>query len=139
VEAVRLCDVPVVAHHEIFSEGVSDEEWLSFVARKKYIGLTKDERIRVNPLAVESILASGARVVIFSVGPANASELGDLAKVVIPKIVRSVGPRKGACIFKVTRSGALTEFRIPPKRGHTNLGERRRRLFRPGAGRGDRR
>jgi hypothetical protein len=116
VEAVRLCDVPVVAHHEVFSEGVSDEEWLSFVASEKYIGLTKDERIRSNPLAVESILASGARIVIFSVGPANASELSDLAKTVIPKIVRSVDPRKGACIFRVTRSGALTEFRIPARR-----------------------
>jgi hypothetical protein len=74
VEAVRLCDVSVVAHHEVFSTGISDEEWLTFVAREKYIGLTKDERIRSNPLAVESILASRARVVIFSVGPANAAE-----------------------------------------------------------------
>lgn len=113
MEAVRLCDVPVVAHHEVFSEGVSDEEWLSFVASKKYIGLTKDERIRSNPLAIASILASGARVVIFAVGPANAAELSDLAKIAIPRIVRSVGPRKGACIFRVTRSGALTEYRLP--------------------------
>lgn len=116
MEAVRLCDVPVIAYHKVFSQGVSDEEWLSFVAREKYIGLTKDERIRSNPLAVESILASGARVVIFSVGPANATELTDLAKIAIPRIVRSVGPRKGSCIFKVTRSGALTEYRLPARR-----------------------
>jgi hypothetical protein len=116
VEAVKRCDVPVVAHHEVFSEGVSDEEWLGFVARKKYIGLTKDERIRSNPLAIESILSSGARVVIFSVGPANAAELSELTTIVIPKVVRSVGPRKGPCIFKVTRSGALTEYRISARK-----------------------
>ena len=128
MEAVRLCDVSVVAHHEVFSVGVSGEEWFSFVARKKYIGLTKDERIRSNSLAVESIVASRARVVIFSDGPANAAELSDLANIVIPKIVRSVGPRKGACIFKVTRSGALTEYRIPARkwrRGSPVSGARR--------------
>lgn len=116
MEAVSRCGVSVIAHREVFSEGISDQEWLAFVARKKYIGLTKDERIRSNPLAVESILASGARVVIFAVGAANAAELSDLAQVVIPKIIRSVDPRRGACIFKVTRSGALTEYRIPARR-----------------------
>lgn len=116
VEAVRQSGVPVIAHHEVFGAGVSDEEWLRFAAREGYIALTKDEKIRSNLLAIETILASRARVVIFSVGPANADELADLAQAVVPRIVRSVGPRRGACIFRVTRSGAVMEYRIPRKR-----------------------
>jgi hypothetical protein len=108
--------VPVVAHYETLPPGVPDEEWLRFTAENRYIALTKDERLSKNPLEIEAIFASGARVVVFSVGAANAGELGELAKVVVPKIIRSVGPRQSGCIFKVTRSGVLTEFRIRKRR-----------------------
>ncbi len=113
---MRACGVYVVAHHEALPEGAPDEEWLRFTAEKRYIGLTKDEGLSKNPLEIEAILSSKARVVVFSVGPANASELEELAKIAVPKIIRSVGPRRAGCIFKVTRSGALTEYRVPKRR-----------------------
>lgn len=108
--------MPVVAHYEALPEGVPDEEWLRFTADNRFIALTKDERLSKNPLEIEAILSSGARVVIFSVGPANAGELQQLAKAVVPRILRSVGPRKRGCIFKVNRSGALTEYRVARRR-----------------------
>ncbi len=100
---------------EVLNRGVDDRSWLTYTAQKGYIALTKDKNLGRVPLSIGTILASKARVVTFSVGAATGAELAALASRVIPAVVRSVGPVRRACIFKVTASGALTEVKIPSR------------------------
>lgn len=114
-EAVRASGYPAVRLAEVLKRGVDDRAWLTYTAEKGYIALTKDKNLGRIPLSIGTVLASKARVVTFSVGPATGPELAALATRVIPAIARSVGPVRRACIFRVTASGALTEIKIPKK------------------------
>lgn len=86
-----------------------------YTAEKGYIALTKDKNLGRVPLSIGTVLASKARIVTFSVGPATGPELAALARLVVPAIARSVGPVRRPCIFRVTASGGLTEIKISRK------------------------
>lgn len=114
-EAAASCGVTAIYLPDVLPRGTEDTDWLLHVAENSYVALTKDKEIGTSQLFRRAVILARARVVTFSVGQAGGEELNALVKVIVPKAIRSVGPRRGPCIFKANRLGGVGESRLTKK------------------------
>jgi hypothetical protein len=89
-ERLRQSDVQVAIHDDHFRQNALDEEWLSEVGKRGWIVLTKDDRIRYRPAALESYRRNKVRVFIFGSGEMKAREMADAFIRALPKIFRLI-------------------------------------------------
>ena len=68
VEALRETGVQVEAHRDHFTPDALDIEWLPCVSQRGWVVLTKDVRLRYNPLELQAIAQANARVFILTAG-----------------------------------------------------------------------
>jgi len=68
VEALREAGAQVEAHRDHFAHDAPDTEWLPIVSQRGWVVLTKDVRLRYNPLEVQAIAQTNARVFILTTG-----------------------------------------------------------------------
>jgi len=75
--ALVAADLSVERHDSHFNPWkiVEDHEWISLCARRGWIGVTSDRRIRGNPLVQRAIIGGQARVLI-NIGKATHAEKG---------------------------------------------------------------
>ena len=64
VRILRDGGMQVEAHGTHFRPTAHDHEWLGPLARNGWVGITKDDRIRYSPLAVETVMRSGSKLFI---------------------------------------------------------------------------
>ena len=76
-QALVAANLSVERHDDHFNPWkiVEDHEWISLCARRGWIGVTSDRRIRGNPLVRRAIAGSQARVLI-NIGTATHAEKG---------------------------------------------------------------
>jgi hypothetical protein len=67
--ALRAKGAVVVVHDDEFSQNAEDPQWLRLCGERRYLTLTKDERIRFHPLNRRAVLAH--RVAVFTLTSAN--------------------------------------------------------------------
>lgn len=63
-EKLQAGGVRVERHDDHFSQLTPDPEWIGETGRRGWIALTRDARIRYSPLAVETLMKSGARLFV---------------------------------------------------------------------------
>jgi hypothetical protein len=70
--------IPVERHNDhLGSHGlVSDAEWISFCAQRGWVGVTHDQRLRYNRLAVDAVMRGGARLIVTIAKNATHKERG---------------------------------------------------------------
>lgn len=56
--------VRVERHDDHFDQLTPDPEWIGEIGRRGWVALTRDARIRYSPLAVETLMKSGARLFV---------------------------------------------------------------------------
>src|SRR5215467_2079382 len=78
----------VEIHDDHFPQDASDEHWIAAVGEKGWIVLTKDDRIRYRPAALEAYRRHKVRVFIFGSGEMKAQEMADAFVKALPKISR---------------------------------------------------
>jgi hypothetical protein len=61
VELVRQGGVQIERHDDHFQPSTPDEDWLSVVAQRGWIAVTRDGRIRYSPLALSVLMEVDAR------------------------------------------------------------------------------
>ena len=61
-----------------FPSGTPDAEWIPEISRRGWVALTHDRRIRYNRLERDTIMRSGARVIVISSGNTRAEMAGIL-------------------------------------------------------------
>jgi hypothetical protein len=76
VEILRAGGFAVEAHHDHFEDRTPDEVWLREVARRGWVALTHDAKIRYTSRIREVILEVGVRVIVLR-GKAPAPVLAD--------------------------------------------------------------
>lgn len=54
----------VEAHGTHFRPTAEDHKWLGRLAKSGWVGISKDDRIRYSPLAVETVMRSGSKLFI---------------------------------------------------------------------------
>jgi hypothetical protein len=63
-ETLRAAGLWVERHDDHFGQLTPDPEWIGEIGRRGWIALTRDTRIRYSPLAVETLMESGARLFV---------------------------------------------------------------------------
>ena len=63
-EKLRAAGLRVERHDDHFGQLTPDPEWISEIGRRGWVALTRDTRIRYSPLAVETLMVSGARLFV---------------------------------------------------------------------------
>lgn len=102
LEILREAGVQVEDHNDHFGPTTPDVEWLSFVARKGWVALTHNRRIRQTSHETWVLMESGVRVLIL-IGKAPQPELAENFVRSLPGIRRFLRRQKGPFIAKVTR------------------------------------
>src|SRR5450759_2866678 len=64
VELVRQGGVQIERHDDHFQSSTPDEDWLSVVAQRGWIAVTRDGRIRYSPLALSVLMEVDARLLV---------------------------------------------------------------------------
>ena len=89
-EPLRQAGYLVVCHHELFRDrqGVPDEEWLPVVAEKRYLVLSKDDRIRLNPGQKAILMEAGVRAFFLNRADASGPIMADAFLIAAPRMLR---------------------------------------------------
>lgn len=101
---------PVVhAHDDLFPQDTDDEVWLREAARKGWIVLTRDDRIRYRPGEQRAIIEAG--VACFCLNPTKgmiAQEWAEALVTALPKILEVAASEKRSGYIKgVNRHGRV--------------------------------
>jgi hypothetical protein len=63
-DRLRAAGVTVERHDDHFGQLTPDPEWIGEIGRHGWVALTRDARIRYSPLAVATLMESGARLFV---------------------------------------------------------------------------
>jgi hypothetical protein len=104
VHALQDAGANLRLHSEHFDDDEDDQVWLPEVARRGWIILTKDKRIRRRPIEKQALVASGARAFVLSSGNMRGREMADLLVAKLRKIERVVLKTNAPFVAVVTRT-----------------------------------
>lgn len=108
VARLREAGIVVQTHEDNLDRGVPDEEWISYVASRGWIAVTKDARIMRRGLERLAVESSGAVLVVLSRGDWSASTCAEALIVAAPRVVRKIAKLGRPVVFSVTASGAVS-------------------------------
>lgn len=110
IDALMHTGFKVEIHRDHFTAGTEDAVWLKEVARRKWIAITRDQRIRYRPNEIAAVRQSGARMIFVTGGNLGSAELAALLAAHAKKLGHFVDKRKGSFMAKLTSGGSLTEL-----------------------------
>jgi len=84
-EALRAAGLDVRVHDELFPQATEDVVWLTEAGAKRWVVITRDDRIRYNQLEKQAVLASKLR--FFSI--TSSALTGDEAATLILSVARA--------------------------------------------------
>lgn len=110
--ALRSAGHSCELHDAHFSQNTRDTVWLSAVAARKWIVLTKDERIRYRPLELQALNSARVRVFILICGNVRGVETAAILLKAMPKILKIVTTQSGPFIYFVYKDATLKRARL---------------------------
>lgn len=106
--ALRAAGAAVEIHDDHFPPDAADEEWIAEVGGRKWIVLTKDNRLRYHPREKQALLRHGVRAFILTARDLRGEEMGRAFTAALPKIENFLSRHtKAGCIVAVSRDGEL--------------------------------
>ena len=91
--------------------GRRDSVWLNAVADKKWIALTKDERIRYRPLELNALKSARLRAFIVICGNVRGVDTARILLKAMPKLLEIVSRQKGPFIYYVYKDSTVKRTR----------------------------
>lgn len=84
--ALREAGARVEIHDDHFPPDAKDADWLPVAGERRWIVLTKDDRIRYRPHEKGALLSSGARVFILTNRNLSGDEMAEIFVTMLPKM-----------------------------------------------------
>lgn len=106
--ALAAKGLAVEIHDDHFKRDEEDRVWLAAVGQKKWVVLTKDQRLRYRPLEIAALRTSGARVFVLVAGNLRGSDIASVFVAALPAICRILNTQNGPFVARVTKSGKVT-------------------------------
>jgi hypothetical protein len=106
-DALRAAGHVCELHDDNFDQHTEDATWLSAVATRKLIVLTKDERIRYRPLELKALTSAQLRVFIVICGNVRGVETAAILLRAMPGILKAINSQKGPYIYYVYKDSTL--------------------------------
>ena len=110
IDALKSAGFKIEIHRDHFSAGTEDAVWLKEVAKRKWIAITRDQRIRYCPNEIAAVRQSGARMIFVTGGNLGSAELAALLATHAIKLGHFIDQRKGPFMAKLTSGGSLTKL-----------------------------
>jgi hypothetical protein len=101
-------DLAVEIHDDHFKRDEEDRIWLAAVGQRKWVVLTKDQRLRYRPLEIAALRSSGARVFVLVAGNLRGGEIASVFVAALPAMCRILHTHEGPFIARVAKSGKVT-------------------------------
>jgi uncharacterized protein with PIN domain len=103
---LRAAGLQVEIHDDHFAQDAKDEEWLMFAGKKKWIVVTRDERIRYRAAARHVIRRARVRMfVLIAHGNLRIETLAEIFLKARPKTRLLATEQKPPFIAKIWRAG----------------------------------
>lgn len=110
----------VERHHDLFSPGGSDEQWLEYCGTQGRIAITHDQRIRHKLNEREAVMQHGVALLVV-IGKLPYPELAKHFVATLPKIEAFLDKHKPPFIAKVYRPSPAELASNPSARGEVLL------------------
>jgi hypothetical protein len=114
--ALGLAGYSVKAHHELFTPGTPDEEWLPKVGERGFVVLSKDDAIRLNHGQKQILLSANVRAFFLGRADASGSVMANAFLSAAPRMVRIAQGEPRAFIARVHPDGRVTFIERAPRR-----------------------
>lgn len=114
-ERLRAGGVRVEQHDDHFGQLTPDPEWIGEIGRRGWIALTRDARIRYSPLAVDTLMDSGARLFVI-VGRLTTEEAAAICLRQQARIERLLRKESRPFIGKIRRDAVEVWLRSRDRR-----------------------
>jgi len=103
--ALDAAEVPYEKHLDHFTRGAEDTAWIPKIARKNWVLLTSDARIRYNSLERRAVKENSLRMFYFSRNDIGGPEMGSILGKALPKIIALCNTEKPPFAASITRAG----------------------------------
>jgi hypothetical protein len=87
-EALRAAGLDVCVHDELFAQATEDVVWLTGAAAKRWVVITRDDRIRYNQLEKQAVLAGKLRFFCITSSSLTGDEAATLILSAVPSMTR---------------------------------------------------
>jgi PIN like domain len=105
-EALQAAGLQVERHDQHFAADTPDSVWIPEVARRGWIALTRDKRIRYSPLALRVLKSSDARLFVL-VGKLSTRDAIDVFLRHLDAISNHIDRERPPFIAKIRRDGIV--------------------------------
>jgi hypothetical protein len=97
-------------HDTHFDQETPDDVWLAAVAARKWVVLTKDEKIRYRPSELQALRVAASRAFIVIAGNLRGADTAALLLRAMPRIVAVVRDTKGPFIYYVYKNSRVARM-----------------------------
>lgn len=108
-EALRAGGYRCELHDDHWDQTTEDSVWLAGIADKKWVVLTKDERIRYRPLELQALKAARLRTFIVVCGNVRGADTAKILLAAMPRILAVLGTQRGPFIYYVYKNSTVRE------------------------------
>jgi predicted nuclease of predicted toxin-antitoxin system len=121
-EALRQAGATVEVHEDHFPADAKDPDWLGSVGRRRWIVLTKDQRIRYRKSESDALLNAGVAAFVLTGGNLTGDEMAAVFVKALPKIRKFMpaiyrnGYEERTCRAAVSQTPAGIDEACPLKR-----------------------
>jgi PIN like domain len=109
--ALRGAGHQCVVHDEHFDQQTEDAVWLNAVAARRWIVLTKDERIRYRPLELKALESARLRAFIMICGNVRGVDTAAILLKAMPKILDIANTQRGPFIYYIYKDSTMKRSR----------------------------
>ena len=109
-ERLRAAGIKVERHDDHFGLLTADSDWIGEIGRRGWIALSRDARIRYSPLALQTLMESGARLFVI-VGRLTTDQAAELFLRRRKQIEKLLQRETRPFIAKIRRDGILVWLR----------------------------
>ena len=110
-DALRGAGYRCERHDDHWGQTTEDSVWLAGVAARKWVVLTKDERIRYRPLELQALRSARLRTFILICGNVRGADTARILLKAMPKILAVVDAQKGPFIYYVYKDSSVKQIR----------------------------
>lgn len=135
--ALREGGLSVERYCDHFQEAnVPDEEWLSFIARRGWVGISHDSNIKRDMVAVRAVMENGGRLFIIR-GGLVARDMADLFLGALKSVRSIIARHHDEAFIAIVRRAAARGGKVIPEahvfKTASQFNETRNEFFGPGS------
>ena len=120
--ALRQSGEKVEVHDDHFEKDASDAKWLATVGQRRWVVLSKDDRIRRNPVEGAALQAAGVAAFFLGRSDLRGDEMADAFGRALSAMKRALKRFDAPFVARVSIEGEVMVFEsagerfVPPKR-----------------------